>query len=227
PESDWPKRAGEYLQARRGKRTYKDLISQSTRKDITEQQLFDIEHGRFGAVTYGEYGDIVEKIYGLPDAHDIPDPGPRPPEPAWVHITKDSPCRASEEDSAAVRWRYFPDRLQGALLRPDFLTLPERRRAGERGQTSISTQGGDRDEQLLYVISGRLNVTFWHPNDTKHTIPMQTGDLLHFRSSIPHRTENTSSAYPAQLLIVRVVHPTPHNHMTPSKPRGRKNKKRT
>jgi hypothetical protein len=220
PEPDWPERVGQHLQSIRGKRPYNDLISESKKKDIEEQQLFDIEHGHFGSVTFGEFADICEKCYRVPDAHDIPTPGPV--HGAWVHISKDSPCRASEEATAAVRWRYFPDRLKDAVLRPDFLTLPEYRRAGERGKTSRSAQGDGRGEQLIYVISGRLNVTFWYEG-AKHTIPMKTGDLLHFRTHIPHQSENTSSSAPAQLLIIRVVHPQQDNGRT-AKPRRRKSK---
>jgi transcriptional regulator with XRE-family HTH domain len=83
----------------------------------------------------------------------------------------------------------------GALvnLNAAHVTVPHRRR-----QAALSRHDG---EELLYVLSGTLNLGFDHESHTLHP-----GDSAHFDARIPHRLSATGPD-DAQVLMVAYVPP--------------------
>jgi transcriptional regulator with XRE-family HTH domain len=89
--------------------------------------------------------------------------------------------------------RYRAISGSGALknLSAVHVTVPRRRR-----QTKLSQHEG---EELLYVLSGKLNLVFEHESHT-----LQTGDAAHFDAHLPHRLSAAGEG-DAHVLLVAYV----------------------
>jgi transcriptional regulator with XRE-family HTH domain len=86
------------------------------------------------------------------------------------------------------------------------VTVPRRRR-----QTVLSRHDG---EELLYVLSGTLNLGFEHESHTLHP-----GDSAHFDARVPHRL-SAADADDAQVLMVAYVPSGTSGHTHTSLPRA-------
>ena len=89
--------------------------------------------------------------------------------------------------------RYRPISGAGALqnLTAVHVTVPRRRR-----QTKLSQHDG---EELLYVLSGKLNLVFENENHA-----LLQGDAAHFDAQLPHRLSASGDA-DAEVLLVAYV----------------------
>lgn len=203
PQPGWEEKVGRYLRGLRGRRSVEELAAKGGPKVTSAEELLRLESGNLGSLSFGEFAEICRRCYGVEDVYNCP-PGSRLLREAWVHINSETDCRAWERPGAAVGWRYFTERLQGAMVQPEFLTLPGRR---QRKNMGVTTPGEHQGEELVYVISGQPKMYLWDAARGQFApVELRRGEVLHFRSSVRHYVENADS-YPAQLLIVRYVPP--------------------
>ena len=141
-------------------------------------------------------------------------PGSRQGEKEWVHLDADTPCRVWPQGEGS-EWRSFTAGLEQGAMHPEILTLPPRRRGTGAGITAEQAYPG---EELLYVIRGKVRMYFWDADhDRFHgAVELQTGEVLHYRSSIKHYAENAQSAYAAHMLVVRQVPTAPSGNSRPA-----------
>ncbi len=99
--------------------------------------------------------------------------------------------RASIQRSNGLRYRAVSGGGAMVNLSAVHVTVPRRRR-----QTALARHDG---EELLYVLSGSLNLVFEHEIHT-----LQRGDSAHFDARVPHRLTAIGDS-DAEVLVVAYV----------------------
>ena len=198
-DSDWATKLGIYLKQKRGK---EPLQKTAQKVGVSENSLEEIEKGNIGALSLGEFRELIKKAYGVNDIATVPEGSGRRGK-GWI-VIRDEATPYREWGGTSIKWKYWLNSLEDGKMMPEILVLPARRLKTNVGKTQEGQHSG---EELLYILSGKLKVHLWDVNRDEYGPPFELtrGDILHFKSQLKHFVENGSSAYEVAILVVRML----------------------